>query len=384
MISIEDYRLLTTDEVQRAIGENRRRNPLEVALDRHVCHSRIVSTQVKYLQRAETKLPSYAAVQAVLPPLAFEQASSEECARHKRIGGDSVLDLTCGLGVDSFCLSRRFRRVVALEQRELLAEITRNNLRRLGAENVEVVHASAEAYLENCTEHFDWIYVDPDRRSESGRKLVRLEECSPSVPALLPLMRKVAGKLCVKNSPLFDVDEALRLFPDCEVEVVSLGGECKEVMIYTGAEQPRVTATALGVGSYSVEAGRRGDVSATGGEFPAADYRWLLVPDVALQKARLAVDYCAPLGDIRGENSFCFAERRPEGFLGRVLAIERIEPFEPKRLKRELKGRGVEILKRDFPLAVEELMKRTGTHAGAERRVAFTRIDGRFWTVFLV
>lgn len=60
-----------------------------------------MATQVKYLARAAQKLPSYAAAQCILPPLAFEQASSEACAAHKLLEGDTVLDLTCGLGADA-------------------------------------------------------------------------------------------------------------------------------------------------------------------------------------------------------------------------------------------------------------------------------------------
>lgn len=81
MITPGEYTLLLTDEVQRAIAANRGRDPLEVALDRNTPHARLVATQVKYLARAEAKLPSYAAAQCILPPLAFEQASSEACAR---------------------------------------------------------------------------------------------------------------------------------------------------------------------------------------------------------------------------------------------------------------------------------------------------------------
>ena len=80
----------------------------------------------------------------ILPPLAFEQASSEACAAHKRIDGDTALDLTCGLGVDALFLSRRFRRVVTLERNAMLARVASENFSRLGATNIEVVNTSAE------------------------------------------------------------------------------------------------------------------------------------------------------------------------------------------------------------------------------------------------
>ena len=255
----EEFDTLCRDDVRRAVEENLGRDPLAVALDRRTPHAALVATQVKYLERARTKLPSYYAARCILPPRAFEQASSEACAAHKEPAGDTALDLTCGLGVDALALGRRFRRVVALERDPVLAAVAARNLRLLGAANVEVVCASAEEYLAATTERFDWVAADPDRRSRTGRKLVRLEECSPDILRLLPAVRRVGARLCLKNSPLFDA----------------------------------------------------------------------------------------------------------------------------KALRRELRGEGIEIFKRDFPLTPEEIHARTGTHAGSRQRLAFTRIGGKLWTIRL-
>lgn len=380
-LTSEELALLLTEPVQQAIAAARGRDPLEVALDRRILHARLVATQVKYLARAERKLPTYAAAQCVLPPLAFEQASSEACAAHKAIAGDAVLDLTCGLGVDTLFLSRRFRRVVTLERDPVLADVARENFRRLGVGNVEVVTAAAEEYLDGEGLRFDWVYADPDRRAADGRKLLRIEECSPDVLALRPRIRAAAARLCLKNSPLFDVDEALRLFSDARVEVVSLGDECKEVIVCDDGSGPLVTATALGRGSFAARPDA--EPPAAPARFDAERYRWLIVPDVALQKARLARLHLAGRADMWSENGFAFAAEEPHGVIGRVLAIERIEPYDPRRLKRELKGRGAEVLKRDFPLPAEELMRRLGLHAGGDLRLAFTKSGGDFWTIRL-
>lgn len=380
-LTSEELALLLTEPVQQAIAAARGRDPLEVALDRRILHARLVATQVKYLARAERKLPTYAAAQCILPPLAFEQASSEACAAHKAITGDAVLDLTCGLGVDTLFLSRRFRRVVTLERDPVLADVARENFRRLGVGNVEVVTAAAEEYLDGEGLRFDWVYADPDRRAADGRKLLRIEECSPDVLALRPRIRAAAARLCLKNSPLFDVDEALRLFSDARVEVVSLADECKEVIVCDDGSGPLVTATALGRGSFAARPDA--EPPAAPARFDAERYRWLIVPDVALQKARLARLHLAGRADMWSENGFAFAAEEPHGVIGRVLAIERIEPYDPRRLKRELKGRGAEVLKRDFPLPAEELMRRLGLHAGGDLRLAFTKSGGDFWTIRL-
>ncbi len=248
----EEFDTLCRDDMRRAVEENLGRDPLAVALDRRTPHAALVATQVKYLERARTKLPSYYAARCILPPRAFEQASSEACAAHKEPAGDTALDLTCGLGVDALALGRRFRRVVALERDPVLAAVAARNLRLLGAANVEVVCASAEEYLAATTERFDWVAADPDRRSRTGRKLVRLEECSPDILRLLPAVRRVGARLCLKNSPLFDVDEALRLFPTARIEAVSVHGECKELLVYDDGTGPLLRATALGEGSVTL------------------------------------------------------------------------------------------------------------------------------------
>lgn len=381
MITPEEYILLQTPALREAVAAARGRDPLEVALDARIPHARLVATQVKYLARAQHKLPSFAAAQCILPPRAFEQASSEACAAHKEISGDAVLDLTCGLGVDTLYLSRRFRHVVALESDPLLARITSDNLARLGVRNVEILALRAEEYLAREGLHFDWIYADPDRRSAAGLKQLRLEACSPDILALRPLIERAAPRLCLKNSPLFDVAEALRLFPQSRVEVLSLGGECKEVLVYADGRGPARTATALGLGSCMAKGAE--DVEVPPPAFDPERYRWLVIPDVALQKARLVRHHLAGRADCWSENSYGFAAERPEGVLGRVCEIERIEPYDPRRLKRAWKGLGAEVLKRDFPLATEELMRRLGLHAGADLRVAFTKTGNDFWAIRL-
>ena len=370
------------EEVRQAIKENLERDPLRIALDGKLPYAREVATQVKYLQRAKRKLPRLYAACGIIPQRAFEQSSSEECASAKRIEGESLLDLTCGLGMDAAALAGRFRRVVALERDQVLASVTRDNMRRMGIENVEVVNTSAEEYLAQCEEHFDWIYVDPDRRTDKGERVFKLEDCSPNVLALMPHIKRVGEHLAIKNSPLFDVEEAFRLFPDASVEVVSLHDECKEVMIYLGGGEPTLSATAVGRGRVEF---RRAELTsvATPEEFAKDEYRYLVIPDVSLQKARIVANALQGVADVWSNNSFGFARELPEGVLGRVERVERIEIFDIKSLKRELKGKGVDIILRDFPMGVDELRKRTASRSGNEKRIALTRIAGKSYTIYL-
>lgn len=163
MMTPEQYRLLLTPEVRHTVEEQIGRDPAAIALDKRIPHAALVATQVKYLARARTKLPSYYEARCILPPLAFEQASSEACAARKSCSGERVLDLTCGLGVDALYLSKRFREVITLERDATLAAVAGENFRRLGATNIRVINSSAEAFLASTRDHFDWIYADPDQ-----------------------------------------------------------------------------------------------------------------------------------------------------------------------------------------------------------------------------
>ncbi|MFI3323510.1 MAG: methyltransferase domain-containing protein [Rikenellaceae bacterium] len=378
----EELEKLCSKELLEAIEANIDRKAEAIALDKRIAHASLVATQVKYLKRAAAKLPHYFAARCILPPLSFEQASSEHVAELKQLSGGSLLDLTCGLGVDSLHFARSFQRVVAIERSELLAKVARENFRRMGVDNIEVICASAEEYLATCSEQFDWIYADPDRRSESGAKLVRLEECSPNILALMGDMERVSGgRFMIKNSPLFDVDEAFRLFSPARVEVVSVGDECKEVLV-SRSNNDELVATAVGRGSVSVA---RGEVrqSFLSSVFEEERYRYLVIPDVALQKSRLTAHVLGGEVDMWSNNGFGFCTHPPTSPLVRSFEIERIVDFSPKQLKRELAGRSVEILKRDFPLPVKQITAQLKIKEGGECRIAFTRIAGRSIAIFL-
>ena len=376
-MTLSEFDILCREDVRQAIDENIAKDPVEIALNRHLEHASVVATQVKRLQRAKSKLPSYYAVRAILPPRAYEQSSSELCAAEKSLGGDSVLDLTCGLGVDTLALSRKFKRVVSCERDEVLAAITRHNLKLLGVDNVVVENCSAEEYLSSTTEHFDWVFVDPDRRGEQGEKLVLLEDCSPNIVALYPRIKEVADNLCIKCSPLFDTAEAMRKFEHCSVEVVSLGGECKEVNIYVDDTTSTLSAVAVGQGRFEIEQSR---VAEADFAFPPTSfdgYNYLIIPDVALVHSRLSVAAFAGKADIWSANGVALSADMPNNVLGRIFEIEKIYDFGSKELKRELKGKRVEIFRRDFPLSNSEICKKFSVKEGAAERWCFTQIGGK-------
>ena len=377
MFSAEEFSILCSAECYDAVKANIERKPTDIALDRRVPHASVVATQVKNLQKCRAKLPSYFAVQAIVPTLAYEQSSSEECALRKQLEGESVLDLTCGLGVDAYALSKRFKRVLTIERNEMVAEVARENFRRLGADNIEVICSSAEEYLADCTEHFDWCFSDPDRRGSKGEKLVRLEDCSPDVVALMPTLQKIAERICIKCSPLFDVDEAFRLFGDCSVETVSLGGEAKEVNIYIDGSASKLSAVAIGAGEFSCSVEERNQAKWSAQPADLSQYRYITLPDVALQHSRMVAVAFEGKCDVWSNNGVALSTEKPEGVLGRLFEVEAIYEID-SAFKKMMRGRKAEIYRRDFPMANAEICKRYRCSEGGSEKWCFTRIGESF------
>ena len=293
------------------------------------------------------------------------------------------MELTCGLGIDAMAFASRFSRVVTLERDEQLANVVRHNLKLLGINNVEVIATTAEEYVANCTEHFDWVYADPDRRSAEGRKMVCMEDCSPDMLQLMPRLRQIASRVAIKLSPLFDCEEAFRLLSPAEVEIVSLGGECKEVNIYTEAEKNTLRIAPIGMGEW-VYSPKDMLCGPSSDSFAKGEWRYMLIPDVALQKGRVAMAALKPYASIWSNNGYAFARELPEEPLPcRIYEIRSIRRYQPKELKREWRNRGIEILKRDTHLTVEGVRKAIGAKAGSEALIAITTIEGDNWVIEL-
>ncbi|MDR2935719.1 MAG: SAM-dependent methyltransferase, partial [Rikenellaceae bacterium] len=351
----EDLDILTSPATRRLIEAHLGEDPVRLALtlkgDRR--QAALVASQVKYLDRTRTKLPSYYAARCIVPPLAYEQSSGEAAAATKDYSGSLAVDLTCGLGVDAFYLSKQFRRVIAVERDPVLAAVARYNFSLLGAENISVKNTAAEDFLKNYAgECPDLIYVDPSRRDANARKVFLIGDGSPNVLELMPALLSLAPRVVVKNSPLFDIAAAGQLFPKhlSRIETVSVGGECKELLtefFVTAPQEVPIDITVAGTGRWRFSAGDiSGKPAVTDTTLSPETFPYLLILDVAFYKARMVKTYfdrCQPAIEawVPAPGSFCFSKKIPDDFPGKPFRIIRCEEYRPKKLARELKARGI-------------------------------------------
>jgi len=197
--------------------------------------------QIEGRQLAARKLPLWAATDGLLfpPRLSLEQCSSEATAAYKRslveriVGGHGAtfVDLTAGFGVDFSAIAPLFTKAVYVDRNPELCELAEHNFNVLGLAHTEVRCTTAEEALQQVSPG-SFVMLDPARRDAVGRKVALIEDCAPDVCALQDELRAVSSYVLIKLSPMLDLTAALRaLHGILEVHVVSVEGECKELLL---------------------------------------------------------------------------------------------------------------------------------------------------------
>ena len=173
-----------------------------------------------------------------------------------------MTDLTGGFGVDFSFTSCAFASATYVERNAQLCHMVEHNLPLLGIDNAKVVCADAVDYL-STLDMQTMIFLDPARRDQHGAKTVMLADCTPDVVQLLPQLLKKSRFTMLKLSPMLDWHKAVEDLQGTvrEVHIVSVGGECKELLLVLSEE----IESELKVFCADLEAGGSGEAGLSGG-----------------------------------------------------------------------------------------------------------------------
>ena len=313
----------------------------------------------KRRSKLASKLPSWTEYDIEVPDsLIFQQCSSEVTARYKAsLAGEGlrVADLTGGLGADAWAFSLCSRAVWYNERNVALRACVERNFASMGIKNV------AFNKFEISPEATDWkqalkgfapdlIYLDPARRDASGKKIFLLEECSPDVLSLMPLLLEMAPKVMVKVSPMADLTMLRRRLEGVlsALHVVGAEGECKEILCLCSKRpsgEPRVVLYENGhsfSGTYGPE------------ETPGEE-KLLFVPSAALTKSGLGPEISTRTFD------------EELAHFGKFFRIVEDIPFSSSAIK--TLGRRypqAEVTARGVRVSSDELRRRMGLRPGGQ------------------
>jgi hypothetical protein len=347
-----------------------------------------VLDQIKARQKARRKVAGWLAAEGVVfpPSNVMEQASSQACGLYKAslVAGDSFVDLTGGVGVDSWAFLQAFKRGVAVERDGDAAAMIAHNIGVLSDKPFGVAHGTAEDYAQHM-DAVDLAYIDPQRRDGAGgaKGKFKLDECSPDVLGMLPVLLKKAGAVMIKTSPMLDIWAGIEMLGAvAAVHVVEWRGECKEVLYILRADR------ACGDGDVPVIAVSIDDEGAVlkRFEFTRAqeiaarpEYglprKYLYEPSPAFQKAggfkAMALGFGAV--KLQVDTHLYTADELISGFPGRVFEVVGQYPVQAKKIP--LKKAHLAV--RNFPQKSDVLRKKLKLADGGDDYLfACTLCDG--------
>lgn len=361
------------DRLARWIEDHQSDDPIKLRLKVHGDpRLEFAVTQIECRRRCSRKLPGCVSNPRFVFPstLACEQSSSEALATfHSTLvsPGSRVADLTAGLGIDTFVMSRKARSVTAIEIDPLKAEALALNCRVLGIENIDVAAADCIEWLASASPRsFDTIFIDPARRAEDGGRLFRLTDCSPDVVRLMPRMLEVASTVIVKASPMLDVTQTMRDVPGCRVVIAGTRKECKELVLVVGED---VTP---GVETVTIDADKRPVLDADTVASSESDSAFLCEPWPAEMK-HPAIGMLGQRYGIRqiGPDSHLFLSSRPvSDFPGEIYPVEAIYPFSRRGIS-AVRSRfpAASVASRGIGLNAVELRRRLGVAEGDKFKI---------------
>lgn len=335
---------------------------------------RFAVMQIECRKKTKNKIPELLANERFLFPKAI---SAEQCT-HQQVAQfhasqfqptDSVLDMTMGLGVDSYYISQRVASLKAIELDEEIAAV--------GAYNYAftVVNADSVAWLTQTDERFDAVFIDPARRGDGGARLYGLADCAPDVLSILPTIKTHAKRLYIKASPMIDVTQSMRdLAPHLtDMWAVSVKNECKELFFEVdfGVECADVQLHALnfeagGTQEFAVDSAALAVEGCYGS--PSAG-QYLYEPNASLMKigSFAALTRQFPILQIAKNSHLYYSDDFVEDFPGRKFVIDSIIPFSGKEAKAVGKQhKQLNIATRNFRLSPDELKKRLKVHDGGD------------------
>lgn len=372
---------ILNNEIQEFIANSLQANISKLALSKNpfpeVDWKEIIN-QIVSKNKSKNKLPTWYSTENIYypPSISIEQTSSEITAKYKSdlIEGKTIIDLTGGFGVDCYYFSQKFEKVTHCEKSAELSEIVKYNYEKLNISNIECIDKNSSDYLNDSENSYDWIYIDPSRRSDVKGKVFLLKDCLPNVPSNLDFYFTKSDNILIKTAPILDITAGINELKFIKaIHIVAIDNEVKELLwlleknyygnieiISTNIQKEKTDSNSFILGKH---------LPATFG----MPEMFLYEPNAAILKSGL-VDTLSNTLQINKlhPHSHLFTNNKLISFSGRRFLVETCIPFKKEELKKHIDGKKMNITTRNFPLSVEEIRKKHKISEGGNVYTFFT------------
>lgn len=302
----------------------------------------------------------------------LEQCTSDLVAAHKagRFHG-LVWDFCTGIGSDAAALSRTGCEVISVDTDPACSLRARWNAEILTSGQIPTFLCSR---AEEISDRSGLLHVDPDRRATHQTRAVRLEDYVPGLEQMRSWSEEFSGG-AIKLSPAANFGGK---FPEAEIELISVSGECKEATVWFGtlASAKPWRATTLPAGESLA-----GDpLEAVAPIRPLG--RYVFDPDPAVVRSGL-VDVLAErlgLSRLDAAEEYLTGDSLVDSAFVRTFEVQAELSNNPKELKAYLRGSRIgqlEIKCRHIPVDVDRLRKQLPLPGDEPGVLIFARLEGK-------
>lgn len=370
-------------------------------------------------RRMAAKVPQWAGVEGMRYPtlLCTEQCSGSAAALLKAgeaaalcpKDGFEVADLTAGIGVDSWAFCTAGARVLHNERDGCLSAAARHNFALLGMSGIEfstvdltpgTVGPLLSDFFTTPDPSARICYLDPARRSATGSKVFRIQDCTPDILELLPQLFEQARFVMVKLSPMADIDLCISELGAClkrngtatehtespcrKAICIGSGKECKELLLILDREHKGEPLIQVRDGSFKLSFARKDEKTSEPTFCETSDItgKYLFEPGRALAKAGAFRLLSQRFGLRKLDVStqlYCSDEPNPDlADAGKWFRIIETAPFGKAGL-REFSARypQCEVSARNLPISSDELRSRMKVKSGGDIHIFATLVNAQ-------
>lgn len=342
-----------------------------------------LAQQLEGKRRIKSKLPLWYKTKGILfpPKINIEQTSSQATAQYKAslMKGNSIIDITGGLGIDCYHFSKVIAQVTHVEMNEELSAFAKANFETLGATEITTIIGDGIQYLSDQVTTYDTIYVDPGRRTDIKGKVFMLKDCLPNVPEYLDLLLSKCATLWIKTAPILDITAGLNELTNVsEIHIVAVKNEVKELLWRIDSIPSKETVihtincinNTTNTTSFTLQ--ELYDTEATYN----TPKTYLYEPNASLLKSG-AFNWVSSHYSIDKlhQHTQLYTHDELISFPGRCFKIKQVVPYN-KQIKKALAIKKAHITIRNFNISVVELRKKLKITDGGDVYLFFTTLLG--------
>ncbi len=374
MLSINLANHIINDSFFKYISDNLHCSDISKLLlknDVYDFDKKFAALQIECRNKTRIKLPEILKFEKFLFPklICAEQCTPEMVAKfHASLfkTDDVVLDLTMGLGIDSYYISKNVTSVDAIEIDEEIAKVGAYNYSNL-ANKINVINTDSSDYIKKCTKQFSAIFVDPARRDANNKRMFGFSDCMPNILELMPYIKKCTKRLIIKASPMLDISNSINeLMFVTDVWILGIKNSCKELLFELNFDQEvdkkHVMIHTLNFDEKMQRVDFQYDMLSEDVAFAEPKVGDLLFePNSCIMKSGktdlLPIIY-PKLRKIDKSSHLFVADSHNTDLPGRKFAIMQVIPFKDKNIKQLKEYKQLNVSTRNFKLTAEQLKAR--------------------------